>query len=110
MVMKCPKDGGELRHSSPSAKLGIKHEYSSLVYVCDVCQGVWVENPQVAALKREQTLPHPTIGAQKVPCPSCHTMVGGLVEVGPEYPELKVCPHCAAIMRYENLHVGRRLM
>ena len=63
MVMKCPKDGGELRHSSPSAQLGIKREYTSLVYVCDTCHGVWVENPQVASLKREQTLPHPATGA-----------------------------------------------
>jgi len=110
LVVKCPKDGGELRHSSPSGKLGIKHEFTSFVYVCDTCQGVWIENPQIASLKRQQTVQQPGSAAQKVQCPSCHTMVGGLVEIGPEFPDLQVCPHCAAIMRYETLHVGRRVM
>ncbi len=108
--MKCPKDGGELRHSSPSGRLGIKHEYTSLVYVCDTCHGVWIENPQVASLKRDQVAAHGAAQIHRIQCPSCHAMVGGLIELGPDYPGLKVCAHCAAIMRYETLHVGRRVV
>ncbi len=108
--LKCPKDGAELRHSSPSKQLGIKNRYASLVYVCDACHGVWVENPEIALLKVEQAeVSRKPKTAELVVCPSCHEKVGGLVEAGLDYSGLMVCPHCAAILRYENMHVGKRI-
>ncbi len=107
-TMKCPKGDGELRHSSPSMKLGIKDKYTSLVYVCDTCHGVWVENPQLASI-RQQTLGHKGDGAQRVECPSCHSMVAELVEAGPGLPGgVRMCSHCLAILKYETMHVGTR--
>ena len=107
--MKCPKGDGELRHSSPSTELGLKDRYTSLVYVCDTCHGVWVENPQLVALKPQQAVSHKAEQGQRVECPSCHNMVWELVEAGPGHPAgLKMCSHCLAILRYETMHVGSR--
>jgi hypothetical protein len=116
--MKCPKDDVELTHTSPSRNLGIKHKYVSLVYVCDICHGVWIENPEVVTLKQEQAATlkqeqakqatvHVAEKSLLVRCPSCHSMVGALVDAGAEFPGTRVCSHCAAILKYETLHVGR---